>query len=198
MSNILFRSRPSWLVGALAGAAVPLALFLAGSELSNAWASAAPATPATPASRATNQDQRIRELEERIKILELQQEAQERRLRLDIERNGRAFEEMDRRLRLLEDRSTPSEPVAAPQIDKDAALEAMCREPFIQGDHGIRRLKPGCESTGNPCDAPEAVDIRGVRRILPACVQAAEKERGVCDPPYFFDKGVKRVKPECL
>ena len=74
----------------------------------------------------------------------------------------------------------------------------MCRDPFIQADHGIRRLKPGCESSGNECDAPEAVDVRGVRRVLPACVQAAEREHGVCDPPYFFDKGVKHVKPECM
>ena len=184
MKNFV-RSRHSWLMGVLAGAAVPFAWSFAGGAsfggLSNAWAAAAPAAP------AAQQEQRIRELEARIKILELEQETQDRRLRLDIERNGRAFEEIDRRLRLLEDRaSTASEPVAAQQPDKAAALEAMCREPFIQADHGIRRLKPGCESTGNECDAPEAVDVRGVRRILPACIQAAEKEHGVCDPPYFF------------
>jgi hypothetical protein len=196
MLKFLVRSRHPWLMGAAAGAAVPFALSLAGAApfagSPNAWASAGP-SPTTSA-----QEQRVRELEERVKILELENETLDRRLRLDIERNGRSFEEIDRRLRLLEDRSgSPSEPVASPQADK-VALEAMCRDPFIEAAHGIRRLKPGCESIGNECDAPEAVDVRGVRRVLPACVQAAEREHGICDPPYFFDKGVKRVKPECM
>jgi hypothetical protein len=163
---------------------------------SNAWAATAPSSP--PA--AANQDQRIRELEERIKILELEQETQQRRLRLEIERHGRAFEEIDRRLRALEDRGgQPAEPTAVSQAERAAALEALCREPFIEVAPGIRRVKPGCEQAGNECDAPEAVDIRGVRRVLPGCLKAMEKERGVCDPPYFFDdKGLKRVKRECM
>jgi hypothetical protein len=197
MPNLLVRSRPSWLMGMLAGAAMPLAVLFASGSLrgpSSAWAAAAP-----PATAAPNQDQRIHELEERIRILELQQETQDRRLRLDIERNSRAFEEIDRRLRLLEDRTaTQNEPATGPQPENAAALEALCRDPFIQAGHGIRRLKPGCEGAGNECDAPQAVDIRGVRKVLPACVQSAEKEHAVCDPPYFFDKGVKYVKPECM
>jgi hypothetical protein len=196
MLNLFFHSRQSWVMGMLMGASLSVAALLTSAFLggpSYAWAAAAPVAPA-----ASNPDQRIRELEERIKILELQQETMERRMHLDVERNGRAFEEIDRRLRLLEDRAaTPSEQPVSQQPD-NAALEAMCREPFMQADHGIRRLKPGCESAGNECDAPETVDIRGVRRVLPACVQSAEKGRGVCDPPYFFDKGVKHVKPECM
>jgi hypothetical protein len=200
MKNFTVRSRRSWWTGMLAGAAVPVALSLAGSVsfggFSTAWASAA--APSSPAS--TSQDQRIRELEERIKILELEQETQERRLRLEIERHGRAFEEIDRRVRALEERAgQPAESAAVSQAERAAALEAMCREPFIQGAPGIRKVKPGCESSGKECDAPEAVDSRGVRRVLPGCIQSIEKERGVCDPPYFFDdKGVKRVKSECM
>jgi len=184
-------------MGMLAGAVMPVALLLSGNSPfggpSNAWAAAAPPS-------AANQEQRIRELEERIKIMELQQETLDRRLRLDIERNGRAFEEIDRRLRALEDHGAqPNELAASLQSEKAAALEAMCREPFFQTEKGIRRLKPGCESSGNECDAPEALDLRGVRRVLPACIKSIEKERGVCDPPYFFDdKGVKRFKPECM
>jgi hypothetical protein len=180
----------------LAGAVAPVVVSLWGGALfhgpSNAWAGTAPPTPA-----AASQDQRIRELEERIRILELEQETQDRRLRLEIERSGRAFEEIDRRLRLLEDRSaTPSEP--AMSQPESSSVDAMCRNPFIEAGHGIRRLKPGCEAAGKECDAPQAVDIRGVRTVLPACVQSAEKDRGSCSPPYYFDKGVKYVKPECM
>src|SRR5689334_16317683 len=129
MLKFLVRSRHPWLMGVAAGAAVALSLAGAVPRLPSAWASAAPSSPTTGA-----QEQRIRELEERIKILELENETLDRRLRLDIERNGRGFEEIDRRLRLLEDRSgNPSEPVAAAQPDK-LALETMCRDPFIQGD----------------------------------------------------------------
>jgi hypothetical protein len=183
-------------MGVFVGATVPVALLLprTGSfagGLSSAWADAAPGP--------TNPQQRIRELEERVKILELQQETVDHKLRLDIDRNGRAFEEIDRRLRALEERPAAPAETAALEAQKSAELEAMCRDPYIKLPSGIRRLKPGCESAGSVCDAPEVVDGHGVRRVLAACVPTMEKERGVCDPPYYFDaKGLKRVKRECM
>ncbi len=185
-------------MGMAAGAAAPVLLLLSGNASfggpSNAW------TAAAPAPQSANQDQRIRELEERIKILELEHETLDRRLRLELERNGHTFEDIDHRLRALEVHApTSGELAAMPPPDKAAVVDAMCREPFIQTAPGIRRVKPGCESSGKECDAPEAVDLRGVRRVLPACLQTMEKERPVCEQPYFFDdKGVKKVKPECM
>jgi hypothetical protein len=190
MMTSLFRSRRSWLV--LAGAALPFALL----GMSNAWAEGAPGP-----GFASNPQQRIHELEERVRILELTQETLERRLHLDVERNGRAFEEIDRRLRALEDRpATPAAPAApASSPDKNAALEAMCKDPYFLVAPGIRRVKPGCESTGTQCDAPEAVDAHGVRHVLPGCLQTIDKNRNACDPPYYFDdKGMKHVKDECM
>src|SRR5689334_1565046 len=125
MLNSLARSRPSWLLAMVTGVAVPVLLLLSGDGPSKAWGAAA------PASQSVNQDSRIRELEERIKILELEQETLDRRLRLELERNGRSFDDIDHRLRALEAHApTPGEIAAATQPDKAAVVDAMCREPF--------------------------------------------------------------------
>jgi hypothetical protein len=180
------------------GPAGALALVIASLALFGTFDIASPPAWADGAPTSLNSQQRVKELEERVKILELEHETLDRRMRLETERSGRAVEDLDKRLRALEGRAVASEAPAAP-MEKSAAREVNCTDPYIDVGHGIRRVKPGCESSGNECDAPEAIDGRGVRTILPACVQTIDRNKGNCEPPHFIDyKGVKRFKPECM
>jgi len=182
MLALIFRShRP--LSGMLSTALVGMMIGGLGmSGSSKAFAQAA--APAEP-------QQRIRELEQRVKILELENETLDRRLHLEIDRSTRFLDDMDKRVRLLEAR-----PLAPAESTSKA--DDPCRYPYIHVAPGIMRIKPGCESTGGECAAPERVDVRGVRTVLPACEQATEAPGG-CEPPYYIDAdGVKRFKPRCM
>jgi hypothetical protein len=194
MSTIVRLRRP--LLPVLLGAPFVVILFLAGV---GPWPGGSSFAFAQGAPGSTNSEHRFRELEQRVKILELENETLDRRLRLEAEHSGRLFEDLDRRVRVLEQHpAAPAEP-AANKEQKSPAIDAYCSDPFIQLASGVRRLKPGCDATGNPCDAPWAVDARGIRTVLPACVQSLESNAGGCDSPYYVDpKGVKRFKPECL
>jgi hypothetical protein len=136
---------------------------------------------------APDPDRQLRELEQRVKILELENETLDRRLQLEIDRNLHLFDDVDKRLRAVESRAPENR-------DPDP-----CRDPYIHIAPGILRVKPGCESAGGECTAPEAVDARGVRIVLPGCRQTVVEGARQCDPPYFVDEsGVKRFKPGCL
>ena len=76
-----------------------------GSGASNAWADDAP----------TASQQRVRELEERVKILELERETLDRTMRLETKRTRRTIEALDERIRALEEVSrVPAELPAEP------------------------------------------------------------------------------------
>jgi hypothetical protein len=180
MLTKIFRSRRS-LWGTLS--ACLLALWIAGtSGLPKAFAQAG---------AAAEPQQRIRELEQRVKILELESEALDRRAQLEVERNARIIDEMDKRVRALETRAPETHPLETHAPD--------CRDPYIHVAPGIIRVRPGCESFGGECSAPEAVDARGVRTILPACQKSLDDGSRDCNPPYFIDAaGVKRFKTGCM
>jgi hypothetical protein len=195
MSTTFIRSRRPLLV-MLLGALFVGILFLAGL---GPWPAGSSFAFAQGAPGSTNSEHRFRELEQRVKILELENETLDRRLHLEAERSGRLFEDLDRRVHVLEQHpAAPAEP-AATQEPKRPAIDAYCSDPYIQLGPGAGRLKPGCDPTGNPCDAPWAVDARGIRTVLPACAQSLESNAGGCDSRYYVDpNGVKRFKPECL
>ena len=114
-----------------------------------------------------------------------------------MERNTRVLDEVDKRLHLLEARAASVES-ASNAADKIGMAEDPCRYPYIHVAPGIMRIKPGCESTDGECAAPERVDARGIRTVLPVCQQSTETGGG-CEPPYSVDAGgVKRFKPTCM
>ncbi len=159
--------------------------------MASAWAQGGPSSAVSP--------RRMDELAERVKILELENEALERRVRLDTEHQGQAVEDLERRVRALEGHAQASLESTVQPPETNAEPDVSCKDPYIDVGRGIRRIKPGCESTANPCDAPEVVDVRGVRTILPACRESVEKKTGGCDSPYYIDaKGLKHFKSECL
>jgi hypothetical protein len=122
-----------------------------------------------------------------VKILELESEAIDRRAQLEVERNARIIDEMDKRIRALETRGP------------ETRGPDPCRDPYIHVAPGIVRIRPGCESVGGECGAPERVDARGVRTVLPACQQSIGDAPRDCDPPYFVDaSGVKRFRTGCM
>src|SRR5579859_529521 len=79
-------------------------------------------------------DRQVRELEQRVKILELENETLDRRLRLEIDRNTHVVDDLDKRIKALESRDNKG-------LDP-------CREPYIHVAPGIVRVRPGCESVG--------------------------------------------------
>ena len=160
-----------------------------GAGASKAWAQATTSSPLS--------QQRVRELEERVKILELEHEALDRRVRLQAERTGRAIEELEMRVRVLEENGRAHvDPVAEPQ--KGAEVDEACKDPYIHLWNGIRRVKSGCENAAKPCDVPKFVDGRGFLTVRPECVQAVPVKEGGCEIPYVVDtKGIKEFKPEC-
>jgi hypothetical protein len=181
MMTTIFRSRRS-LWGTLS--ACLLGVWIAGtSGFPKAFAQGAP---------AVDPQQRIRELEQRVKILELESETLDRRAQLEVERNARILDEMDKRVRALEARG-PETRVP------ESSVPDPCRDPYIHVAPGVVRIRPGCESAGGECSAPEAVDARGVRTILPACQKFLDDNSRDCNPPYFIDAhGVKRFKTGCM
>ena len=195
MWTFLFRSRYAWLLGWPTGL---LGVFLVfgsgpaslGAGSSNAWAG--------PAPNATVSPQRVRELEERVKILELEHETLDRRMRLQAEQAGRALEDLEMRVRALEGSVRPAAEVT-PQPEKSISVEDVCKDPYIRFANGIRRVKAGCEDRGNSCDVPQVVDARGVWTVRPECVPATPVKAGNCDIPYSIgDRGIKQFKPECM
>jgi len=144
--------------------------------LASAWAQEAP----TSASVASS-PRRVEDLVERIKSLEIEIEYLERRMRT-LESRGQAP--------LESDKHSPG---------SNAEPGDSCKDPYIDVGRGVRRVKPGCESLGNLCDAPEVVDARGIRVVLPACRPSVEAKSGGCTSPYSVDPmGLKRFKEECL
>src|SRR5258708_5670912 len=176
LTSILHSQRSRWTtLGALL---VALSIGGSGLGLSKAFAQGKP---------APDPDRQLRELEQRVKILELENETLDRRLQLEIDHNSHLFDDVDKRLRAVENRAVENR-------EPDP-----CRDPYIHVAPGILRVKPGCESSGGECTAPEAVDARGVRVVLPGCRQTIVEGARQCDPPYFVDEsGVKRFKPGCL
>jgi hypothetical protein len=147
-----------------------LLLPIIGSGGSSAWAQASPGTSIS--------QQRIHELEERVKILELERETLDRQVKLEAEHTGRTIEELEVRIRAVEDT----------RGSEAAAVHT-----------GIRRVKAGYEDTTKTCDAPEAIDARGVWKLRPECVRAAASQQGICDTPYVINAdGIKQFKLECL
>src|SRR5690242_20661582 len=96
MSTSASRSR-HWLSGMIGGGVLTMLLSAGAlpSRTSIAFAQNAPPS--------TSPQQRIHELEQRVKILELENETLDRRVQLDQERYGRAFEDFEKRLRALEE-----------------------------------------------------------------------------------------------
>jgi hypothetical protein len=143
--------------------------------------------------------QRIRELEQRVKIIELENEALARRVQLEIDRSTRVLDDMDKRLHVVETHAAAPVESAGKAADKIGMAEDPCRYPYIHVAPGIMRIRPGCESAGGQCDAPERVDARGIRTVLPGCQQVIDETGGSCEPPYFIDAGgMKRFKPACM
>jgi hypothetical protein len=193
MRTFISRSRHSWLFGLSTGVLGiffllrPSIGFLDGG--SNAWAQAGPGTPVS--------QQHLRELEERVKILELEHEALDRRTKLEAERTGRTIEELEMRIRTLENARAPE--VAAVQPEKSATIDELCKDPYTHFPNGIRRVKRGCEDSTKPCDVPEVIDAQGMWKVRPECVPAAASQQGTCDTPYVIGpNGIKQFKPECL
>jgi len=194
MWTFLFRSRYSWLLGWPTGLVGVFLVFgpgigSLGGGSSNAWAGAAPSPTVSP--------QRVRELEERVKILELEYETLDRRMRLQAEQAGRALEELDMRVHALEGAARAAEGTPPPK--ESISLEEVCKDPYIRFANGIRRVKEGCEDRGRSCDVPEVVDARGVWTVRPECVPATPVKAGNCDITYSIgDNGIKQFKPECM
>ncbi len=184
-----------WIVGLPAGMLGLVLCFALGSlsttvGSSNAWAQSAPSSP--------NLQQRVRELEERLRIIELEHEALERRMHLEAERTTRVLDELDKRLRACETHALAPAKVETPPAEGSTITDPHCQNPYMIVSYGVRRVRPGCESAGNECDPPFAIDPRGVRKFLPACVKSEDAGSG-CASPFFVDPaGVKRVKPECI
>jgi hypothetical protein len=132
-----------------------------------------------------------------VKILELEHETLDRRMRLQAERTGRAIEELEMRVRALEENDRARLDAVAEKV-KGAEVDDLCKDPYIHLWNGIRRVKSGCENAGKPCDFPKVVDGRGFWTVRPECVQNAPVKEGGCDIPYVVDtKGIKEFKPEC-
>jgi hypothetical protein len=193
MRTFIFRSRHSRLFGLSTGVLGiffllrPSIGFLDGG--SNAWAQAGPGTPMS--------QQRIRELEERVKILELEHETLDRQMKLEAERTGRTVEELEIRIRALENARAPE--AAAVQPEKSSTIDEVCKDPYVRLPNGIRRVKAGCEDTTKSCDVPEVIDAQGVWKVRPECVPAAASQEGICDTPYVIGpNGIKQFKPECV
>ena len=195
MWTFFLRSRHPWPPGLPTGLLVGFLVIVPvvgswGAGPSNAWAQ-------TTASSAVSQ-QRVRELEERVKILELEQEALDRRTRLQAERTGRAIEELEMRVRALEENGRASLDGPAIEPEKGAGADAVCKDPYVYLSNGIRRVKSGCENGAKPCDVPKVVDGRGFWTVRPECAPATPVKEGACDIPYFVGTtGIKEFKPEC-
>jgi hypothetical protein len=191
MWKFLLRSRHSWLL-ALSTCLLGIFFMLLpsiGSGGSSAWAQASPSTPIS--------QQRVHELEERVKILELEHEALDRRMKLEAEHAGRTIEELVVRIRALE--GARGREAAAVQPEKSATMDEYCKDRYVRLPNGVRRVKAGCEDAINTCDVPEVVDARGVWKLRPECVREASSQQGTCDTPYFItEDGIKQFKPECL
>jgi hypothetical protein len=166
---MLARALRSWLI------ALPLAMLgvsiLASSSsvgIPNAWAQRAPSS--------TSVQQRVRELEERLKILELEHEALQRRMQLAAEHDNHILDDLDKRLRTCEQTAkAPSKSVAVPAAKASASRGST------------------------NCDPPWSIDLRGVRTIQPACLQSLDATEDSCELPYYIDQtGLRRFKPECI
>src|SRR6267142_2160515 len=123
MWSFLFRSRHSWPLGLTMGVLVIFLVLVSGlgswgTGASNAWAQAPASSPISP--------QRVRELEERVKILELEHEAVDRRTRLQAERTGRAIEELEMRVRALEENDRAHLGVTVTEPEKGAEVDDVC------------------------------------------------------------------------
>ncbi|HEX9295836.1 MAG TPA: hypothetical protein VF881_08370 [Polyangiaceae bacterium] len=178
---------PTALLGAVFYLAVASLTTTVGS--SSAWAQSAP----TP-----NLQRQVRELEERVRIMELEHEALQRRMHLDAELTRRALDELEQRLIACEKQAVAPAKAEAPPVQSPSIVDPRCRNPYTMAADGIRRIKPGCESAGDACEPPVAIDPRGVRKILPSCVKPEDTGAGCASPFYVDPGGVKRVKPDCI
>src|SRR4051812_37664680 len=119
MMGKIFRSRHVATAAMLAGALLaPLLVgfVFPGSASKSAWAEDAP---------HPNLQVRARELEERVRILELEQEALARRLHLQMDQNERTLGDIDKRLRGCEEKLVSAKPSVAVPAEL-ASADARC------------------------------------------------------------------------
>jgi serine/threonine-protein kinase len=89
-----------------------------------------------------------------------------------------------------------------------AAPEARgnCSPPYYFDDKGIQRIKAGCVNGSGMIAGPFGASVPVAAKTAPAAApapatkstSAAKPAAGACDPPYYFEGKIRRLKLECL
>ena len=100
-------------------------------------------------------------------------------------------------------------PQSTPTRAAKAAAEPRgnCSPPYYFDDKGIQRIKAGCLSNSGMIAGPFGASVPVAAKTAPASVPSAPATKatsaskpaaGACDPPYYFEGKIRRLKLECL
>jgi eukaryotic-like serine/threonine-protein kinase len=95
---------------------------------------------------------------------------------------------------------------AKPAARAPDARSSNCSPPYFFDAHGIQRLKSECMDSSRVIAGPYGAVIatnvatKGAALAAPAAKSASSKPSGnaTCNPPYYFDGNIRRIKTECL
>lgn len=94
--------------------------------------------------------------------------------------------------------SSRSAKPAAPPSQRAPATDD-CSPPYFFDPQGIRRLKAKCLAGSGSVSGPYgAVIPTNLAATKAAANSPANDKGGSCNPPYYFDGSIRRIKQECL
>jgi serine/threonine-protein kinase len=81
-----------------------------------------------------------------------------------------------------------------------------CSPPYYFDDKGIQRIKTGCLNGSGMIAGPFGASVPVAAKSAPAAAPSAPAPKsssskpaaGACDPPYYFEGKIRRLKLECL
>jgi len=96
-----------------------------------------------------------------------------------------------------------------PRAAKTAGeARGSCSPPYYFDDKGIQRIKAGCVSGSGMIAGPFGASVPVAAKGAPAAAapsapatkstSASKPAAGACDPPYYFEGKIRRLKLECL